>query len=87
MYIGIAEQDQEIAALRKLVQARVALLFKHFSPLGVFYGTSLAVVSPGCICLITLAGFPATTVHDGTSFVTTAPAPTTAQSPTVTPPT
>ncbi len=37
------------------------------------------------ICLTTHAGFPAATVHGGTSFVTTAPAATTAPSPTVTP--
>src|SRR5687767_11228770 len=35
--------------------------------------------------LIARAGLPATTVHGGTSFVTTARAPTTAPSPTVTP--
>src|ERR1017187_1364818 len=35
--------------------------------------------------LIWTAGFPATTVHSGTSLITTARAPTTAPSPTVTP--
>lgn len=40
---------------------------------------------PGFICLITLAGFPATIVSGSTSCVTTLPAPTTAFSPTVTP--
>ena len=39
----------------------------------------------GFICLITLAGFPATIVSGSTSCVTTLSAPTTAFSPTVTP--
>ena len=50
------------------------------------HGISFADLSPGCICLMTRAGLPPTTVQAGTSFVTTAPAPMTAQSPTATPP-
>ena len=43
-------------------------------------------LSPGFMCFTILAGLPATTHQSGTSFVTTAPAPTTTLLPTVTPP-
>ncbi len=49
------------------------------------YIASSCLSSFGSIVLITFAGTPPTIVSGGTSRVTTAPAATTAQSPTVTP--
>ena len=85
---AIAEQEMDVSSLlrprRELVAEDVGV-----PALARCGGYDQYVLVHGCflsqICLMTFAGTPATTVLGGTSFVTTAPAPTIAPSPIVTP--
>ena len=65
--------------LSSCISANKALSSRNQNSLHIYYYSSISSF------FTTLAGLPATTVHGGTSFVTTEPAPTIAPSPIVTP--